>query len=257
MKIPVIGVPIVNGTHWVHRLISSIDYPVENLFIINNNGKGEINEELDNISKMKHPFIDKIFVAHMPSNIGVAASWNLIVKSFITKPYWLMPNHDIAFTPGFLAEMIEAASDPEVGMVHGNGGDFGDGSYDLFLIKDWVIKKIGLFDENTYPAYGEDVDYIMRLKNTPIKTVTSISKTYYHGYGNNYYETGAQTKKASPELTAKLDEVNLINFEYLTEKWGQGWRMTNPTPYPFDRPDIPHTYTSFDIEYARRKYLGF
>ena len=49
MKIPVIGVPIVNGTHWIHRLISSIDYPVEILFIINNNGKGEINEEFDNI----------------------------------------------------------------------------------------------------------------------------------------------------------------------------------------------------------------
>ncbi len=40
--IPIIGVPIVNGVKWVKKLIKSIDYPVNNLFIINNNGKDEI-----------------------------------------------------------------------------------------------------------------------------------------------------------------------------------------------------------------------
>ena len=49
MKIPVIGTAIVNGVHWLQRLLDSVDYPVENFVIFNNNGKGEITEELDKI----------------------------------------------------------------------------------------------------------------------------------------------------------------------------------------------------------------
>ncbi len=37
-SIPVIGIPIVNGIQWMERLILSIDYPVDNVFIINNSG---------------------------------------------------------------------------------------------------------------------------------------------------------------------------------------------------------------------------
>ena len=48
--------------------------------------------------------------------------------------------------------MAEAAKDPEIGMVHGQAGDFGIGGYDLFLIKDWVVQDYGLFDENFYPV---------------------------------------------------------------------------------------------------------
>jgi GT2 family glycosyltransferase len=139
-KIPVIGTAVVNGSHWVQRLISSIDYPVENFVIFDNNGKGELIEDLDNLAKIKHPLIDKITVCHMPSNIGVSGAWNLIIKSYMNSPYWIISNHDVAFTVGFLKEMVDAAEDPEIGMVHGKAGDFGLGGYDLFLIRDWVVQ---------------------------------------------------------------------------------------------------------------------
>ena len=51
-NIPVLGAAIVNGPHWLHKLISSVDYPVDNFLIVNNNGKGELNEELDNLTKI-------------------------------------------------------------------------------------------------------------------------------------------------------------------------------------------------------------
>ena len=51
--IPVLGVLILNGPHWLQRQIESIDYPVENYLIIDNNGRGELNEELNIIVNKK------------------------------------------------------------------------------------------------------------------------------------------------------------------------------------------------------------
>ena len=66
-------------------------------------------------------------------------------------------------------------------MIHPNRGNYTQGSFDLFLIKDEVIKVIGLFDENFYPAYGEDVDYIMRLFNANIIRKCGLSRVHLHG----------------------------------------------------------------------------
>lgn len=256
-KIPVIGIAIVNGIHWLNRLIWSIDYPVSNLVIWNNNGKGELDEQLDLIKQIKHPLIDKIHICTLPQNIGLSAAWNMTIKSFAMEKYWILVNHDVAFTEGFLKEMVEHTKDNEVGMVHGKSGDFDLPSYDLFLIKDWVVKEFGLFDENLYPAYCEDADYIMRMMYRQIKVIKSISKPYYHGETTDYYKTGSQTRKANPELEEKLIKVNIKNFEYLNKKWGEGWRTCNPYAYPFDTLHIPITYTSWDIDYIRQKHLGF
>jgi FkbM family methyltransferase len=267
-SLPVIGIPIVNGFHWLSRLIDSIDFPVKNLLIINNNGKGEIDDDLHKLCKLNHPFVDKIHILNMPSNLGVATSWNLIIKSFIMEPCWIISNNDIAFQPGLLRELFDKSNDSSIHMIHGSGGDFNDGSYDLFLIKESTIKKIGLFDENCYPAYCEDVDYIMRITrwnwDNPddiIKVIPFLDTPYYHGdklsSEDNYYDGGSQTKKQNTELNYKLDMINLINFDYMTQKWGPGWRMTDPYKYAMNIKEMPITYTSFDLEFVRKKYLGF
>jgi FkbM family methyltransferase len=267
-SLPVMGVPIVNGIHWLMRLIDSIDFPIDDLLIINNNGKGEIDSELNELCRLKHKFINKITVLNMPSNLGVATSWNLIIKSFLMKPYWLICSHDVSFKPGLLKEFYDKIQDTSVDMIHGSPGDFGHGSYDLFLLRDSIIKKIGLFDENCYPAYCEDVDYIMRItrwnwnnSDNMINKITSHNNAYYHGdrisTDTEYYEGGAQTKKQSHELTEKLDMINLTNFEYMTQKWGPGWRMTNPSVNPMGLDGMPITYTSYDLDFVRKKNLGF
>lgn len=267
-SIPVIGVAIVNGFNWLERLVASIDFPVEKLVIIDNNGKGELTEDLRRLSNTVHPFISKIHLIEMPSNLGVAASWNLLIKTNILAPYWIITNHDIAFTPGLLEEFYVKAQDSKIGMIHGSGGDFGQGAYDLFLIKDWAIQKLGLFDENFYPAYCEDADYIMRYTRwswdypeDPIGKIAGLERLYYHGnaLSNNsdYYQQGGQTKKITAELTRKLDEVHYTNWEYMNEKWGKHWRGTNPQPYAMGIEGMPITYTTFNLEFAKSKHLGF
>ncbi len=257
--IPVIGTAVVNNIHWIKRLVQSVDYPTEKFIIIDNNGRGQLIEELDNLSRTPHPFIKKIIVSHMPANMGCSGAWNLIIKSNIMSPYWIIANDDIAFTPGFLEKMISLSEDPEVGIVHGDAGDFGGGSWCLFLIKDWVIKKFGLFDENFYPIYCEDADYIMRLHNSPIKRIYSVGINYLHGEGTNetYYETGQQTKKGEKNLEEIFNNANLINFEYMNKKWGKGWRYTAPYKYPFDNPSMPLSITTYDLDFVRKKYTGF
>tara|TARA_B100002019_G_C21222942_1_gene575771 strand:+ start:112 stop:1008 length:897 start_codon:yes stop_codon:yes gene_type:complete len=291
-KIPVIGVPIVNGLHWLERLVESIDYPVENLIIINNSGDKLFKTNLEHKVKAwseKENLIDEIHLLNFPSNMGVPFAWNCIIKSFLLKPYWIICNHDIAFTPGLLSEMHNEAQIPSVGMVHPCRGNYTQGSFDLFLIKENVIQEIGLFDENFYPAYGEDVDYIMRILNSNIIRTCGLSKIHLHGekpagdvslgsftgtmndyvnskpieeinkenYDHNYEENGGQSKRENPKIGEKLETVNHHNYYYQTQKWGEHWRGTCPTEHPMNNPNLPQSYTTFDLDFVRKKHLGF
>lgn len=256
-SIPVIGTAIVNGVHWLARLIASVDYPVDDFVIFNNNGKGEITEDLDKLSKNFHPYIKKITVCHLPKNIGTSGAWNMIIKCYMNSPYWIIANHDVSFTPGFLKEMADHAAKESVGMVHGKAGELGLGNWDLFLIKDWVIQKYGLFDENFYPAYVEDFDYLMRIVLDPIERVTSMNAPYYHGDTLEYSQSGSQTWRVDMGLKDKIDNARWLNeTEYMTEKWGQGWHWLQPYPSPFNK-SLPVHYTTYDLNFLRRKNLGF
>lgn len=258
--IPVLGVPIVNGFKWIQRLISSIDYPVDQLIIFNNNGRGEITKELDDLCKVDYYYIKDIKVCHLPTNLGVAGTWNLIIKSFMNAPYWMITNHDVAFTSGFLKEMVRKVEDPEVGIVFGNKNE----AWDIFLLRDWVVQKVGLFDENLYPAYVEDCDYHIRSRHLNIKT-DHIDVLYYHGE-DNYEKSGSQTWRVDRSLEGKLHFSRIANEDwYIHYKWGPQWHINgnwdvgvaNPHRYPFNNPHIPLTYTSYNLEFVRRKHLGF
>ena len=264
MSIPVIGVPVVNSTFWVSRLLMSIDYPVDELFIVNNNGRGELDEELAKLASFKHKYVKSVKVANLPGNLGVSGAWNLIIKCYMMAPYWIICNDDVSFGAGFLGEMVSASeSDPMIGMVHGHKGDFGVGSWDLFMIKENIIKQFGLFDENLYPAYCEDADMAMRFMHRPIRKVVELSSMYYHGFGekDEYYTHGSQTKKNEPELAEKLETCNAVNIDYLTEKWGKDWRICTPTSGPTNLPwegqEQPISATTYDLDFVRSKHMGF
>jgi FkbM family methyltransferase len=259
-KIPVIGTAVVNSVSWVSRLLSSVDYPVENFVIINNNGRGELDKELNELVNAPHEYIDNIKVVHMPSNIGCAGAWNLIIKCYMNSPYWIIANDDVAFKPGLLKEMNTLAiTDYEFGTIHPNAGDFNIGAWDLFLIHERAIQALGLFDENTYPAYCEDADYIMRMSISGMKKIVGLSNTYLHGTGEakDYYVHGRQTEKSDEQLKDLLQKANLMNIEYLTRKWGPGWRKVDPQKIPFAPEERDISYSLYDLKFVRQKHTGF
>jgi hypothetical protein len=266
-SIPVLGVPIVNGVRWLDRLIKSIDYPVDNLVVINNNGRGHITSELEELRNNKPSAVKTLHIVHLPGNIGVAGAWNLIIKSFITAPYWIISNHDIEFGPGLLRFMHEGIqADDTVDLAHASPGEFGDGSFECFAITEKGVQRFGLFDENIYPAYGEDVDLLMKSaadwihRGIPTRKVINTEHTYRHGPGSpeDYLESGMQTGREEEGLYDRLEQVNFINWEYLTEKWGPDWRGTSPNyAYPFGNDSNSLTVSTYDLGFNRKKHLGF
>jgi GT2 family glycosyltransferase len=253
-SIPVLGTAIVNNPYWLHRLFMSIDYPVDNFFVVNNNGRGQITDAVESVRKLSNPFVKKVHVTHMPANIGCSGAWNLIIKCFMKAPYWVISNHDVMFEPGFLQEMNEKAQDKEVATVHGSGG-----GWDIFLLKDWVVNKYGLFDENLYPGYCEDMDYGMRFIYDNLKRVLTLDHGYYHGSKKDYSD-GSQTWRSEPNLQVAVHVAHELNKRYLHMKWGEAWQAhvdgeTHKTP--FNVPELPIDFTTYDLDFVRRKHLGF
>ena len=253
MSIPVLGTLVLTEPKWIKSQMESIDFPIDEYIVINNNPTGDLNDELEEIVNTPHPYIKRAKVWHMPCNLGVAAGWNLIIKSFINSPYWVIVNHDVSFGKGLLEEICNVTNDTDAGIIHPNAGDFEVGSYDLFALKENAVQTIGLFDENLSPAYGEDNDYCFRLKNTNIKRILGLSKEYYHGSSTNYHETGMNTAKSLPNID--LMGINVTNFEYLFQKWGPGWRMQNLWETPFNIPNLSLKATIFDLDFNRKKHF--
>ena len=232
----------------------SIDYPVDNFFVVNNNGRGQITDAVESVRKLSNPFVKRVHVTHMPANLGCSGAWNLIIKCFMKAPYWVISNHDVMYEPGFLEEMNEKAQDSEVATVHGSGG-----GWDIFLLKDWVVNKYGLFDENLYPGYCEDMDYGMRFIHDDLKRVLTLDHGYYHG-GRKDYSDGSQTWRSEPNLQVAVHVAHELNKRYLHMKWGEAWQAhvdgeTHKTP--FNVPEFPVDFTTYDLEFVRRKHLGF
>jgi pyruvyltransferase len=264
-SIPVLGVLVCTTTKWIEKQIQSIDFPIENYIIINNN-ENFLAEKLDILVSKGNKFIKNLKVYHMPYNLGCAEGWNTIIKSFLFSPYWVIVNDDVSFTPGFLNELHETAlENQDAGLIHGTPckekflTKFG--SFDMFLIRDWVIKDFGLFDTNFYPAYQEDYDYIFRLRNSSVKIINQLNHKYYHGDTFDYSKSGQNTKKFSNKLSNKLIDIRCKNLNYFYKKWNICPEWINESSindiykYPFNNPANKLSMISYDIEFAREKSL--
>jgi GT2 family glycosyltransferase len=159
--IGVLIVPVLNGHNLLDRMLSSIDYPIENVIVVDN-GK-DANWEYS----FKNPHIENLHHLQMPTNLGVPVSWNLGIKSLPFADYWLIVNHDIEFCPGSL-NAFEVNSNNET-LLLSNGIP----RWCAFSIGSKIIETVGLFDEAIYPAYFEDTEYEWRCNEKGIKTTQS------------------------------------------------------------------------------------
>uniref|UniRef100_A0A6C0DWQ3 Uncharacterized protein n=1 Tax=viral metagenome TaxID=1070528 RepID=A0A6C0DWQ3_9ZZZZ len=261
----VVGVLVCTTTKWIKKQLESIDYPIENYIIINNNAAC-LARDLDIIVSKKHPFIKNMKVYHMPYNLGCADGWNTIIKSFLFSPYWVILNDDVSFMPGFLEELYECSeNNKDAGLIHGKPCFLPElshfGSFDVFLIRDWTVKEYGLFDVNYYPAYFEDFDYMMRLLNKPIKIINKLEHGYLHGDTCNYNITGSNTQKASDDLYIRMTNSKYKNLYYYVKKWNNypenitSENRSSIYKYPFNNPNNSIFFSDFDFDFRKSKYL--
>jgi GT2 family glycosyltransferase len=146
--IPVLGVAVLNRPDLANRLLASIDVLVEDLVIIDNAGGLDLDD---------CPAAENIWHLAMPTNLGVAGSWNLIIKSTPAAPWWLIVNSDAHFHPGQLARIAEEARTDALCLTTTRP------PWACFTVGEDVVGTVGLFDERFHPAYCEDIDYERRV----------------------------------------------------------------------------------------------
>lgn len=158
--IPVAIVPVLARHDVLDRMLESIDHPVDVLLIIDNDSQSTYTPPLNELLRSTYHL-------KMPSNLGVAASWNLGIKSTPHAAYWSVLNFDVVFAPGQLAAFDALSASDKLVLSGANA------AWCVFTVGETVIDKVGLFDEALYPAYFEDNDFERRCARANIDVVRS------------------------------------------------------------------------------------
>ena len=148
--IPVLGVPVLRNHERLQRALDRIDYPVERLVIVDQSG-------IENWRPEKPDMVQNMTVLNFPHAMGVATSWNLMIKATPFAPYWLFINDDVVPQAGSFKILAEAARKDAVVIPT-------VARFSFFTIGEEVVEKAGLFDEGFFPMYYEDTEYMFRMQ---------------------------------------------------------------------------------------------
>jgi GT2 family glycosyltransferase len=186
----------------MERAIRSIDYPVERLIIIDN-GDGYDPDMLAWTAPWQ--YIQNWYLWRMPTNLGVAPSWNLGIKATPHAHGWLLLNSDAYFEPGQLEHFYADCEDNMVVRTEQN--------WSCVWVGQDVVSKIGLFSECYVPAYFEDNDYEQRAKAFNIPVMVSDAVV---GHDNS------STLKANPAFGEKNQRSFADNNNLHDMRWRSG-----------------------------------
>jgi GT2 family glycosyltransferase len=209
--IPVLGIPALNRPDLLARHIESIDVLVDRLFVIDNSPHWEMGDIADNYH---------VEVVDPGVNLGVAASWNFIIKTNPAADWWMIANVDQEYAPGDL-ERLAAAMGDESAAVRCLS------RFAAFAINRACVEKVGLFDENFHPIYCEDADYEYRCKLAGVEIVDVES-------GTKHLEGGSVTFRTDRQYADRNARTYPENVAYFEAKWGGPLRGGEKFMSPFD-----------------------
>lgn len=223
--IKTLGIPSLNRGDLLRRCVESVDVPIENLFLINNGDDTGVAEVIGIVEarKTKNAELFKNVFVEKHNRLGVAPSWNRIIRN--SPGPWFIAANDILFLPGSIAlldTVVKNTSDASVVCADG---------YNIFVITEVGIKKVGLFDENFYPAYFEDIDHWRRVVLSGAKAVNVPGFQFVHGEPPHW---GSTTIHSDPILMSK-NKITFANLrDYYVRKWG-GPPSNEKFSVPFNR----------------------
>jgi GT2 family glycosyltransferase len=146
-------VPVLNRFDLLKRMIESIDVEAT-VYVINNSGVAQDFEHTN-------PLVD-IHWVEMPSNLGVASSWNLGIKMLPFESRWFISSADCWFRPGDL-NLLQTAKPDALTLCDKFP------YYQTFAVGEEIVKSVGLFDEALHPIYFEDNDFERRIANAGLR----------------------------------------------------------------------------------------
>jgi len=182
--------------------------------------------------------IQKILYIKNPLNYGVSAGFNQGIKiALIQKSeFFLIVNNDIIFRKDSIDNLLKFARNTNYGYVTSidsrrcfkqdylefklRNEEWEGLCNSCFILKKSTVDKIGFYDENYFPAYMEDIDYIERMGQAGIERRSTFMSIIFHDEGS----TGRKNNwKLTSECnsSAKLYEFAYIKGkEYFKKKWG-------------------------------------
>jgi GT2 family glycosyltransferase len=195
-------VPVLNRYDLLDRMVSSIDHAVKHLLIIDN-GASDV---LEDMAIDVPACVEHTTYLPMPANLGVAASWNLGIKSFPYDDRWFIASNDVRFEPGALQRLSEARTDQiTLSSMFPH--------WQTFCLGYEAVKRVGLFDEGFFPAYFEDTDYKRRAEHVGVKVV-HIDVPMTHD--------NSSTLRSDPHFASKNSNTYSNNQTHYSNKVSNG-----------------------------------
>lgn len=157
--------------------------------------------------------MNELVVLRFDVNHGCAFGFNDPIMTHPHAPYWLLVNHDVAYPPGVLEEMgrrLEGQAKSLLaiqtfGYVYGRGTL--QNPFSNFAVTATSVARVGLFDEDVFPAYYEDDDYRDRVRYV----LGKWEGTNVHLVGDTHdNQSGAHPKVTLPN---SVDDTNMIRYD--------------------------------------------
>jgi hypothetical protein len=185
--------------HWrVDAMLMSFEGKIGQLILIDN-GNSEWSPRTTKAVDMT--------VWKMPSNLGVAASWNLGIKATPFSSGWMIVNHDVQFGEGG-TQQFWADCRPD-NIVLG-----GKPNWSCVWIGSDVVAKVGLFHEGFHPAYFEDTDYEVRAQRAGVEIISSTAAINHRN---------SSTLASSTEYQQLNQRTFQANMELFNERLNKPW----------------------------------
>jgi hypothetical protein len=212
LMIPVLGFAVYSQFDLANRLLASIDYPVENLVIIDNSG-------LKTWEPKQPEQVKNLWLIRVPSGLGLVGAWNLIIKSTPYAPYWILVNDDAWFEAGAL-KIIARDADPEA-------LNFVDiiPRWSCVVFGEGAIAKAGLYDERFYPLYFDDNDLERRMENAGVKI--QIVEARVHHENSSSLKNKTQENNRTYQANQRLMDKKVMENDFSPGYWDLTIRRAN------------------------------
>lgn len=195
-----IAIPTINRKDLLHETLLKyrVDFPNTLIYVTDNGKQGFEPKDYHN----------DVFFNESSKNLGVAASWNLMINDIFHATYnckienVLVLNDDI-YLGKTEQEIIDFIDTNKFSLATTNL------TWCAFILSRETFEKIGSFDENIFPAYFEDNDYAYRLKLAEVPHSC-------HEFLNpkTFINSGSIAK--NPSLNLNFEK----NRQYFISKWG-------------------------------------
>ena len=231
-------VPVLSETNLISRCLRTIDVPVKIIILIFNSnivdmsdeGMIDLSKEIDALST---DFAESLVVIRTRENMGYGRSMNLGMKLSPWAEWWLCTNADIEFPPSSMQSVLptidrEARSGAMLFMlgIH----------FSAVVFTQHLVRKVGYFDENLWPAYVEDCDLMLRVRMAAVGLefdVDSISDVDWEVPGHYRYlqpkpsllHVGQQGSTGS--IGQQIARAHENNKKYYQKKWGISSKQWN------------------------------